>query len=64
MEVQISGKISNDRAAQYWNDLKKLHEQVEQHRKSQQNRIAETLRQEGERRTAVEGEIAKEVTRI
>jgi hypothetical protein len=25
-EVQISGEISNDRAAQYWNDLEKLHE--------------------------------------
>jgi hypothetical protein len=33
-EVQISGKISNDRAAQYWNDLEQLHEQVEQHHRT------------------------------
>jgi hypothetical protein len=63
-EVQISGKLSNDRASQYWNDLEKLHEQVEQHQKLQDDRIAEALRQEGERRTAVEGEIAGEVNRI
>jgi hypothetical protein len=63
-EVQISSKISNDRAAQYWNDLEKLHEQVEQHQRSQEDRIAEALRREGEWRTAVEGEIAQEVTRI
>jgi hypothetical protein len=25
-EVQISSNICNDRAAQYWSDLKKLHE--------------------------------------
>jgi hypothetical protein len=30
-EVQISGKLSNDRAAQYWNDFEKLHKQVAQH---------------------------------
>jgi hypothetical protein len=34
-EVQISGKISNDCAAQYWNDLEKLHEQVKQHKRTQ-----------------------------
>jgi hypothetical protein len=28
-EVQISGKISNNRAAQYWNHLENLHEEVE-----------------------------------
>jgi hypothetical protein len=64
MEVQISGKISNDQAAQYWNDLEKLHEQVEQHQQSQEDRIAEALRRKGEQRTVVEGEIAQEVTRI
>jgi hypothetical protein len=63
-EVQISGEISNDRAAQYWNDLETLHEQVQQHQKSQEERITEALRQEGEKRTAVEGEIAGEVTQI
>jgi hypothetical protein len=56
-EIQISGKISNDRVAQYWNDLEILHEQVEQHQRSQEDRIAEALRLEGERRTVVEGEI-------
>jgi hypothetical protein len=30
----------------------------------QEDRIAKALRQEGERRTAVEGEIVREVTRI
>jgi hypothetical protein len=44
MEVQISRKISNNRAAQYWNDLEKLHEQVKQYQKSQESRIAEALR--------------------
>jgi hypothetical protein len=63
-EVQISGKISNDRAAQYWNDLETLHEQVKSHQESQEERIVEALRQEGARRSAVEGEIAGEVTRI
>jgi uncharacterized protein YqfA (UPF0365 family) len=63
-EVQISGKISNDRAAQYWNDLEKLHEQVAQYQRKQEDRIAEALRLEGEWRTAVEGEIAEEVTCI
>jgi polyhydroxyalkanoate synthesis regulator phasin len=63
-EVQISGRISNERAAQYWNDLEKLHEQVQQHQKTQEERISEALRQEGARRSAVEGEIAEEVTRI
>jgi exonuclease VII large subunit len=63
-EVQISGEISNDRVAQYWNDLETLHERVQQHQKSQEERIAEASRQEGERRTAVEGEIAGEVTQI
>jgi hypothetical protein len=63
-EVQISSKISNDRVAQYWNDLEKLHQQVEQHQRSQEERIAKALRQEGERRTAVEGEIAGEVACI
>jgi hypothetical protein len=33
-KVQISGKISNDRAAQYWNDLEKLHQQVEQYQRT------------------------------
>jgi alcohol dehydrogenase class IV len=42
-EVQISRKISNDQAAQYWNDLEKLHEQVQQHQRSQEERIAEAL---------------------
>jgi hypothetical protein len=63
-EVQQSGKISNDRASQYWNNLENLHNQVHQHQKTQEERIAEALRQEGERRTAVEGEIVREVTRI
>jgi hypothetical protein len=63
-EVQISGKLSNDRAAQYWNDLERLHKQVEQHQRLQEDWIAEALRKEGERRTAVEGEIASEVNRI
>jgi hypothetical protein len=43
-EVQISSKISNDRAAQYWNDLKNLHEQVEQYQRTQEDKIAEALR--------------------
>jgi predicted ATP-grasp superfamily ATP-dependent carboligase len=43
-EVQISGKISYNRAAQYWNDLEKLHEQVEEHQRRQEDRIAEALR--------------------
>jgi hypothetical protein len=63
-DVQISGKLSNDRAAQYWNDLEKLQEQVEQHQRSQEDRIVEAFRKEGEQRTMVEGEIANEVTRI
>jgi hypothetical protein len=63
-EVQISSKISNNRAAQYWNNLEKLHEQVKNHQKLQETRIAEALRQEGARRTTVEEEIATEVTRI
>jgi polyhydroxyalkanoate synthesis regulator phasin len=63
-EVKISGKLSNDRVAQYWNDLEKLREQVEQHQKSQEEWIAEVLTQEGARRTMVEGEITNEVTRI
>jgi polyhydroxyalkanoate synthesis regulator phasin len=63
-EVQISGKISNDQAAQYWNDLEKLHQQVKNHQESQEERITEALRQEGARRSVVEGEIAEEVTRI
>jgi hypothetical protein len=29
-EVQISGKISNNRLAQYWNNLEELHDQVHQ----------------------------------
>jgi hypothetical protein len=62
--VQHSGKLSNDHAAQYWNDLEKLHDQVRQHHKSQDQRITDALRQEGERRSTVEGEIAGEVTRI
>jgi hypothetical protein len=33
-EVQQSRKLSNDQATQYWNDLEKLHNQVEQHQKS------------------------------
>jgi hypothetical protein len=63
-EVQQSGKLSNDRAAQSWNDLEKLLDQVKQHQNSQEERIAEALRVEGEQRTAVEGEIAGEVTHI
>jgi hypothetical protein len=47
-EVQISSEISNDRAAQYWNDLKILHEQVEEHQRSLESQIAEALRQKGE----------------
>jgi hypothetical protein len=50
--------------AQYWNDLEKLYKQVKQHQRSQESRIAEALRQEGEWRSAVEEEIASEVTRI
>jgi hypothetical protein len=61
-EIQISGKISNNRVAQYWNDLENLHEQVKQCQSSQEDQIAEALRREGERRTAVEGEIIQEVT--
>jgi hypothetical protein len=63
-EVQISGKLSNNGAAQYWSDLERLHEQVEQHQRSQEDWIVEALRKEGERRTAAEGEIANEVNRI
>jgi hypothetical protein len=33
-EVQQSGRISNDSAAQYWNELERLHDLVEQHQKS------------------------------
>jgi hypothetical protein len=42
-ETQQSGKLSNDQAAQYWNDLKKLHDQVKKHLKTQEERIAEAL---------------------
>jgi hypothetical protein len=63
-EVKQSSKLFNDRGPQYCNDLEKLHDQVEQHQKLQEGRIAEVLRQEGERSTAIEGEIAAEVTRI
>jgi hypothetical protein len=56
--------LSNDRAAQYWNDLEKLHKQVQDHQKYQESHIAEALRLEGERRTIVEGEIIGEVTQI
>jgi hypothetical protein len=63
-KVQISGKLSNDPAAQYWNNLERLHKQVKQHQRPQEDRIAEALRKEGERRTVVEGEIASEVTCI
>jgi serine protease inhibitor len=63
-EVQQSGKLSNDWVAQYWNHLEKLHDQVEQHQREQEHRIVEALWQEGEWRTAVEEEIAREVTHI
>jgi hypothetical protein len=43
MEIQVSGEISNDQAAQYWNNLKILHEQVEQHQKMQEERIVKAL---------------------
>jgi hypothetical protein len=33
IEVQQSSKLSNDWAAQYWNDLEKLHDQVEEHQR-------------------------------
>jgi hypothetical protein len=42
-EVQQSGKLSNDRAAQYWNNLEKLHDQVEQQQRLQEELIAEAL---------------------
>jgi hypothetical protein len=42
-EVQQSGKLSNDQVAQYWNDLERHHDQVEQHQKSQEERIVEAL---------------------
>jgi hypothetical protein len=42
-EVQQSGKLSNDHVAQYWNDLEKLHDQVEQHQRSQNEWIVEPL---------------------
>jgi hypothetical protein len=64
MEVQISGNYFNNGAAQYWSDLERLHKQVQNHQTSQEERIADTLRQEGERRSAVEQEIVGEVTRI
>jgi hypothetical protein len=64
LEVQQSSKLSNDRASQYSNDLERLHNQVEKHPKMQEERIAEALQQEGECRTAVEGEIADKVTHI
>jgi sensor c-di-GMP phosphodiesterase-like protein len=64
MEVQQSKRLFNDRVAQYWNNLEKHYDNVEQHQKSQEERIAEALHQEGVRRTAVEEEIVEEVTRI
>jgi hypothetical protein len=63
-EVQQSEKLFNDQAAQYCNDLEKLYDKVKQHQSSLEERIAEALQKVGERRTAVEGEIAEEVTRI
>jgi hypothetical protein len=42
-EVQQSGKTSNDQVAQYWNNLEKLHDQVEEHHRTQEQRIAKAL---------------------
>jgi hypothetical protein len=42
-QVQISSGISNDQAAPYWNDLEKLHKQVPQHQRLQEERIAKAL---------------------
>jgi hypothetical protein len=43
MKVQQSGKLSNDRAVQYSNDLEKLHDQFEEHQRMQEERIAKAL---------------------
>jgi hypothetical protein len=53
-----------NQAAQYWNDLEKLYNQVGEHQRMQAERIAKALRFEREWRSAMEGEIAGEVTRI
>jgi hypothetical protein len=63
-EVQQNGELSNHYTAQYWKDLERLPDQVEQHQRTQAEWIAKALRQEGKQRIAVEGEIAEEVTHI
>jgi hypothetical protein len=42
-EVQQSSKLCNERVAQYWNDLEKLHDQVEEHQRTLEERIAKAL---------------------
>jgi hypothetical protein len=42
-EVQKGSKLLNDCAAQYWNDLEKLHDQVIEYQRTQEERIAEAL---------------------
>jgi hypothetical protein len=49
---------------QYWNDLEKLHEQVNSYQKMQEERIAKALRIERDGRMMVEKEIVGKVTRI
>jgi hypothetical protein len=43
IEVKQSGKLSNNQAAHYWNDLERLHGQVQQHKRSQEEWVAEAL---------------------
>jgi hypothetical protein len=47
-EVQQSGQLFNDQAAQYRSNLEKLHDQLKLHQKLQEQRIAEALKLEGE----------------
>jgi hypothetical protein len=39
-KVQQSSKLCNDWAVLYWNDLERLHDQVEEHQRTQEQRIA------------------------
>jgi glycerol dehydrogenase-like iron-containing ADH family enzyme len=47
-EVQNSSKQSHNQVAQYWNDLEKLHDQVEELKRTQEQQIVKALRIEGE----------------